>query len=31
VLFKLPLMLLYHTGMRIGEVLGLSWNDISIK
>lgn len=26
--YYIPLMLLYHTGMRIGEVLGLSWNDI---
>ena len=24
----IPFLLLYHTGMRIGEVLGLSWNDI---
>jgi len=26
--FYIPLLLLYHTGMRIGEVLGLSWQDI---
>ena len=26
--FYIPLMLLYHTGMRLGEVLGLSWSDI---
>ena len=26
--FYIPLMLLYHTGMRISEVLGLSWQDI---
>lgn len=26
--FHIPLMLLYHTGMRLGEVLGLSWSDI---
>ena len=24
----IPLLLLYHTGMRLGEVLGLSWQDI---
>ena len=26
--FYVPLLLLYHTGMRLGEVLGLSWSDI---
>ena len=26
--YYIPLLLLYHTGMRIGEVLGLSWSDI---
>lgn len=26
--FHIPLMLLYHTGMRIGEVVGLMWRDI---
>lgn len=26
--FHIPFLLLYHTGMRLGEVLGLSWNDI---
>lgn len=26
----LPLLLLYHTGMRIGEVLGLAWDDIDL-
>lgn len=24
----MPLLLLYHTGMRFGEVFGLSWQDI---
>ncbi len=27
----IPIVLLYHTGMRIGEVLGLCWNDISFQ
>lgn len=26
--YYIPLLLLYHTGMRIGEVLGLTWDDI---
>ena len=26
--FYIPLLLLYYTGMRRGEVLGLSWQDI---
>ena len=26
--FYMVLLLLYHTGMRLGEVLGLSWQDI---
>ena len=26
--FYIPLLLLYHTGMRLSEVLGLSWSDI---
>ena len=27
----IPFLLLYHTGMRIGKVLGLSWNDIDFE
>ncbi len=26
--YYIPLLLLYHTGMRLGEVFGLSWSDI---
>lgn len=26
--YYIPLLLLYHTGMRIGEVLGLTWEDV---
>lgn len=29
--FYIPLLLLYHTGMRLGEVLGLSWSDIDFS
>lgn len=27
-LLYIPLLLLYHTGMRLGEVIGLAWDDI---
>ena len=27
----IPLLLLYHTGMRIGEVCGLTWDDIDLN
>ena len=27
----IPILLLYHTGMRIGEVMGLCWQDIDFK
>ena len=27
----IPLLLLYHTGMRISEVCGLSWSDIDLE
>ena len=27
----IPLLLLYHTGMRVGEVLGLTWSDIDFN
>lgn len=27
----IPIIILYHTGMRIGEVMGLSWQDIDFK
>ena len=29
--FYIPLLLLYHTGMRVGEALGLSWEDIDFE
>ena len=28
--FHVPLLLLYHTGMRLGEVMGLSWDDLDL-
>ncbi|MDY3298634.1 site-specific integrase [Selenomonas sp.] len=27
----LPILLLYHTGMRLGEALGLAWGDIDFQ
>lgn len=27
----IPLLLLYHTGMRLGEVLGLCWSDVDFE
>ncbi|EKU72126.1 site-specific integrase [Selenomonas sp. F0473] len=29
--YRIPLMIAYYTGMRLGEVLGLTWDDISIE
>lgn len=29
--YYIPLLLLYHTGMRIGEVAGLSWSDVNFE
>lgn len=29
--YFVPLLLLYHTGMRIGEVCGLMWNDVDLQ
>jgi integrase len=29
--FHIPLMIGYHTGLRIGETLGLTWNDIDFE
>ena len=29
--WHLPLMIGYHTGLRISEVFGLTWNDIDLK
>ena len=28
--YRIPILLAYHTGMRVGEVLGLEWGDISL-
>ena len=29
--YHIPLMIGFHTGLRIGEVFGLTWNDIDLK
>ena len=29
--YHIPLLLLYHTGMRISEVIGLAWEDIDFE
>lgn len=29
--YYIPFLLLYHTGMRLGEVLGLTWDDIDFE
>ena len=29
--FYIPLLLLYHTGMRLGEALGLLWQDVDFE
>lgn len=29
--FYIPLMVSYHTGLRLGEVLGLTWNNIDFE
>lgn len=29
--YHIPIILLFHTGMRIGEVMGLSWSDVDFE
>ena len=29
--FRLPIIILYNTGLRIGEVIGLCWEDVDFK
>lgn len=29
--FRIPIVIAYYTGMRLGEILGLTWDDISLS